>query len=71
MLLKGFWKGTSEDIEGAEMSLIASSHFLALPVGGVLISNGDWPMICGTQTVAWWYAKKSGIILLIIEIYKR
>ena len=57
MLLKSFLKGTSEGIEGAEMSLIASSQCLASPVGRELTSNGDTPTTGGTQTVAWWYAK--------------
>lgn len=39
------------------MSLIASSQFIAFPVGRELTSNGDTPKIGGTQTVAWWNAK--------------
>jgi hypothetical protein len=57
MLLKSFLKGIPIDIEGAEMLLIASSQFLASPVGRELTSNGDKPKIGGTQTVVWWYEK--------------
>lgn len=39
------------------MLLIASSQFLASPVGRELTSNGDKPKIGGTQTVVWWYEK--------------
>jgi hypothetical protein len=52
MLLKSFFKGTSQDIDRSEMSLIVSSQFLASPVERELTSNGDTPKIGGTQTVA-------------------
>jgi len=57
MLIKSFLKGSYEDIEGAEMWLIAASQFLPSPVGRELTSNCGTPKTGGTQTVAWWYAK--------------
>lgn len=39
------------------MSLIASSQFLASPVGRELTSNVGASPIGSKQTLAWWYAK--------------
>jgi len=57
LLLNSFLKGNFEDKERAEMSLIASSQFLASPVGRELTSNVGASPIGSKQTLAWWYAK--------------
>jgi hypothetical protein len=57
MVLKRFLKGTFQNTEGVEMSLIVPCQFLASPVGREFTSNGVTPMTVGTETVAWWYAK--------------